>query len=329
MRVDDGDNERIYQEARAQDRKTQQLQGERRTDEATAFDRALAGRSPQQQRAAAGQPAKPSLSRSALQRAISTQKDTKGRNKPSRAESSSEQVQADAAQAEGHVDAERVTERGGQDRDVSSKADQGKSADARQAAGQQSRSAGQTKLRDGQTAARLKDSQSEARAESGRAGDLLRADGEATPETSKKVGGSRSKGDDGGSGQGQSQQQPESFRLPPQALMAPPPLARPKETAAPSRLRSLAQEIADKIVKQVHIGTNRMGLAEFQLELKSDILKGLKVKVAGRHGRIRATFSSRDLQVIKQLKGEIGRLREALTARGLKVDALDVEEDRT
>ena len=144
----------------------------------------------------------------------------------------------------------------------------------------------------------------------------------------QKVTERKEKQGDGGQQQGGGQQQPGAFRLPPAALMAPPPVAVPKGQGQVSRLRQVAQEIAEKIVQAARVGTNKMGLPEFQLELKSDILKGLKVKVSGRHGRIRALFSSRDPQVLKQLRAEADSLRQALTARGLKVDALEIEEER-
>ena len=160
-----------------------------------------------------------------------------------------------------------------------------------------------------------------------------RQPGQGAPKSSSGVQGKvterKEKQGDGQQQQGGGgQQQPGAFRLPPAALMAPPPVAVPKGQGQVSRLRQVAQEIAEKIVQAARVGTNRMGLPEFQIELKSDVLKGLKVKVSGRHGRIRALFSSRDPQVLKQLRAEADGLRQALTARGLKVDALEIEEER-
>jgi hypothetical protein len=71
-----------------------------------------------------------------------------------------------------------------------------------------------------------------------------------------------------------------------------------------------------------------MGLPEMQIELKSEVLHGLKVKVSGRHGRVRAQFISSDRQVLEQLRSGMVDLRETLSARGLRVDALEIEEER-
>ena len=176
-------------------------------------------------------------------------------------------------------------------------------------------------------AIRKSDAQAEQRRDDGKDPGGAKPGAGATAKQSK-VHERQQSGQDNSGGQG-GQQNPGAFRLPPAALMAPPGIAVPKDQPQTSRLRQLAQEIADKIVKNVRIGTNKIGLPEFQLELKSDILKGLKVKVSGRHGRIRALFSSRDPQVLKQLRGEVESLRTALTARGLKVDALEIEEERS
>jgi hypothetical protein len=115
-----------------------------------------------------------------------------------------------------------------------------------------------------------------------------------------------------------------SFRFNP-ALMAPVPVARPRETTASERLRALATEIAQKIVQSVRVGVNASGESEFHIDLKSTVLKGLSIKISGGKGKIRAVFSGSDREVLKLLEENQKQLRAALEGRGLKVEALRLE----
>lgn len=115
-----------------------------------------------------------------------------------------------------------------------------------------------------------------------------------------------------------------SFRLNP-ALMAPVAVAKPKETGANARLRALANEIAQKIVERVRVGTNAAGQAEFQIDLRSNVLAGLSIKVSGGNGRIKAVFSGNDREVLKMLEEQKDGLKNALAGRGLKLEELRVE----
>jgi hypothetical protein len=131
------------------------------------------------------------------------------------------------------------------------------------------------------------------------------------------------KGDQGG--QGKKKQPDGSFKIPPSALMAPPPLAQPKDSSPASKLRALAQEIINRIVERVRVGSNAEGLPEFQLELHSSVLAGLLIKVSSNRGRIRAVFSSHDPAVLKALRGGAKELTDALSARGIPLEALEFE----
>lgn len=117
----------------------------------------------------------------------------------------------------------------------------------------------------------------------------------------------------------------QAFRLNP-ALMAPPAVAQPRASPMNEKLRALANEIAQKIVQSVRVGTNRAGDAEFQIELKSTVLAGLQIKVSGRNGKISAEFSGRDPEVMALLKKNADGLKEALSARGLLLVDLKIEE---
>jgi flagellar hook-length control protein FliK len=114
------------------------------------------------------------------------------------------------------------------------------------------------------------------------------------------------------------------FRFNP-ALMAPVPVAKPKDTAGSERLRALASEIAQKIVERVRVGTNAAGNAEFQIDLRGDVLGGLSIKVSARNGKISATFSGSNREVLKQLEEHSEGLRTALGGRGLKLEDLKFE----
>lgn len=135
----------------------------------------------------------------------------------------------------------------------------------------------------------------------------------------------------GGKGGGQQQmgQQesgvPAGFRFNP-ALMAPVPVAKPKEGAGSERLRKVANEIAQKIVESVRVGTNAAGATEFQIDLRGDVLSGLSIKVSAKQGKISATFLGSDRKVLKLLREQSEALASALKGRGLTLDDLKIEE---
>ncbi len=146
-------------------------------------------------------------------------------------------------------------------------------------------------------------------------------------------GGLKADADKGGGGQGGSggkdqkdgagAMQP-GFRFNP-ALMAPVPVAKQKDVSGSERLRKVANELAQKIVDKVRVGTNAAGRVEFQIDLRSDVLKGLSVKVSSHHGKISATFSGADRDVMKLIEEQKEALTAALAARGLSLEDLKIE----
>jgi hypothetical protein len=140
-------------------------------------------------------------------------------------------------------------------------------------------------------------------------------------------------GDGGGKGGGQGGKDsqggnpggvPAGFRFNP-ALMAPVPVAK----AAPGgseRLRAIANEIAQKIVERVRVGTNAAGNSEFQIDLRSNVLKGLSIKVSSGNGKIRASFSGSDKEILRLLRENAETLKAALGGRGLTLEDLQIEE---
>jgi hypothetical protein len=117
---------------------------------------------------------------------------------------------------------------------------------------------------------------------------------------------------------------PQGFRFNP-ALMAPVPVAQKNTTVGSDRLRRIASEIAQKIVERVRVGTNAAGNAEFQIDLRSNVLSGLQVKVSAKNGRISAVFSGSDKEVLKMLEEHEESLKGALQSRGLMLERFKVE----
>lgn len=114
------------------------------------------------------------------------------------------------------------------------------------------------------------------------------------------------------------------FRFNP-ALMAPVPVAKPKPNTGSDKLRAIANEIAQKIVERVRVGTNGAGAAEFQIDLRSNVLSGLSIKLSAKNGKIQATFSGSDRDVLKMIEEQSEGLKTALQGRGLKLENLRFE----
>lgn len=134
----------------------------------------------------------------------------------------------------------------------------------------------------------------------------------------------------GGGGQGGKDQKDgpgamnPGFRFNP-ALMAPVPVAKQKDLAGSERLRRVANEIAQKIVERVRVGTNASGKVEMQIDLRSNVLSGLTVKVSSHQGKIKAVFSGSDKEVLKMLEEQGEALKSALGSRGLTLEELKIE----
>jgi hypothetical protein len=109
------------------------------------------------------------------------------------------------------------------------------------------------------------------------------------------------------------------------ALMEPAPIVRPKSTGDSERLRKIASEIAQKIVERVRVGTNRAGNAEFQIDLRSDVLSGLSLRVSSSGGKINVVFSGSDRNALKLVEEQSEALRNALSVRGLTLTNIKLE----
>ncbi len=131
-------------------------------------------------------------------------------------------------------------------------------------------------------------------------------------------------GQQGGKDKGSEPMAAASFRFNP-ALMAPVSIQKKNETQSSDRLRKAAAEIAQKIVERVRVGTNALGKMEFQIDLKSEVLGGMSVKVSSKNGKITAVFSGADRDVLKLLEEQSETLKSALSARGLTLETLKTE----
>ncbi len=161
---------------------------------------------------------------------------------------------------------------------------------------------------------------SDAASSSGRAGAMgekgdLKADAD-------KGGGQQGGGKDKDKGGGPAMAA--GFRFNP-ALMAPMAVAKPKEASGSERLRKVANELAQKIVENVRVGTNASGRSEFQIDLRSNVLSGLSVKVSSHQGKISAVFSGSNKDVMKLIEEHSEALKKALADRGLSLEDLSFE----
>lgn len=110
--------------------------------------------------------------------------------------------------------------------------------------------------------------------------------------------------------------------------MAPVPVAQAKEASGSERLRKVANELAQKIVERVRLGTNAAGKMEFQIDLKSNVLSGLSVRVSAKNGKISAVFQGSDKDVLKMIEEQGDALKTALGLRGLSLEDFKIEDRR-
>ena len=328
---DDSGAERRAEEARVADQRAQDRLKKVRTDEASAFDRALAQRAGAQDRKRAF-PQAPDKPNSA-QGPARDPHDPRAEARPSPAPANPNSRQEAAAASNKALDGGRA-EVGGQSQSQANMEATARGAERHSAmAGQPS--AAKTPLSAARADVRSAREAKEPNAASDQKGESQaeQTGRQSTGGASGKKGGAVRRGGDEDrdsrkdqSGAGSKDAAPTPFRLPPAALMAPPPLARPKD-AGGARMSAFTKEIVDKIVSRVLVGHNAAGAAEFRIDLKSSVLKGLSIKVSGGRGKkIRAVFSGSDHEVLAALEKSSSELVEALEARGLKLEDLSFEE---
>lgn len=148
----------------------------------------------------------------------------------------------------------------------------------------------------------------------------------APGERNRRVGAAGSGEQSGGrgAGEGAGAGAAATFRLNP-ALMEPAPVAQQRAASGSDRLRKVANELAQRIVERVRVGTNAAGRAEFQIDFRQEVLAGLSVKVSAQHGRIRAVFSGSDRRTLDLVEGHLDMLKGALAGRGLTLEDVTIE----
>ncbi len=317
-RIDDPSEERLA-EARAAERRAQERLQSQSKSEATAFDRALAAKAPKPP----PRPPERGGASAGFRRALADAKpdsdlDAKLEEElPSEGEEASDET-TDSAPA------------GDSERAQSPLALRARSAAGKASAAQASRGGalGQVSARRLDASARRVDSESR-RAQT-RDEDRQRSAVSGAPERQGEPVDSEA-GGQGGSDKdkrGKGEERMAAFKLPNAALMAPPPVARPKNEPN-AALRGAAREIVEKIVRRVLVGTNEQGVPEFRLELKSSVLQGLSIRVSASRGkRIRAVFSSANRTVLASLEKTSQELKDALAARGLVLEEVTFEEPK-
>lgn len=206
------------------------------------------------------------------------------------------------------------------------KSQQGQDADVRGRNTDRSSARGKTESRQGDAA--VTDRALKERSGEGETSGISALEGGRAERGPIRTGGDKGGGGGGGGdrdGKGGSQGAQPGFRFNP-ALMAPVPVAAPRDTAKLEKLRKLAEEIAQKIVERARVGTNAAGQAEMQIDLRSSVLAGLSMKISCSNGRIRASFAGTDREVVKMLRENESALRSTLESRGLRLEEFKVEE---
>lgn len=89
--------------------------------------------------------------------------------------------------------------------------------------------------------------------------------------------------------------------------------------AQPVHKVQIPPEIVDKIVERARFGMNAEGAHEFQIDLKQDVFRGLKLSVATRDGKVEIKMIAASPEVQKAFEGKAQELAQALSAKGLDV----------
>lgn len=338
-RVDDDRQAQRATERLALQKREQELKAKERSTQESAFSR-LVGQGNAQKQVAQERPGQAAQSAIAKLRASLAESGEKAHAfseaqaraaKDGAADSSSRMNARSSAQAHGALaDAGRQADGAGQALHAESRAQgeaasgmaaQGRAAEGGANAGRSSERAQQGRSAD---AARTREGLEEKAAGTSQGGRGTGGAGRAGDERIQREsnqGGGGQKGGDNKDGAGGA---PANFRFNP-ALMAPVPVSQKRDLAGSDRLRRLANEIAQKIVERVRVGTNKAGASEFQIDLRQDVLSGLSIKVASKHGRISMVFSGRDGETLKALQEQAEGLKDALQQRGLKLEDMKFE----
>ena len=84
----------------------------------------------------------------------------------------------------------------------------------------------------------------------------------------------------------------------------------------------MSQEVLDKMVQYVRMGVNTKGEKEIQIELNERMLRGLKLRVIARGGRVTVMFKTNDAAGIKALEYNKNKLKKSLEEKGIEVEEI-------
>jgi hypothetical protein len=95
--------------------------------------------------------------------------------------------------------------------------------------------------------------------------------------------------------------------------------------AEPVHKVQIPTEVVDKIVAQARFGLNAEGAHEFQIDLKHDVFKGLKLSITTKDGKVSIKMTAENADVQKNFESKANDLASALAAKGLNVTGVSVE----
>lgn len=116
------------------------------------------------------------------------------------------------------------------------------------------------------------------------------------------------------------------------ALM-PPPGSRPAGGAAAGlngsiQPKGISMASLQQIVDRVQVGATEKGGSMFQVELKGDVLDGLKVQVSMEKGKVHVSFLSENPEIRKLLDENTRCLERSMRERGLTLGSLETRDPK-
>lgn len=328
---DDRDAERIAQRL-IQERQLAEAKGKQRKDGETAFSKLVQQSQTEKGQTQQKQETKQTFAQATLARLLK-ESGTKEAGAEMRQQEGTQAKQSglrqDTTRAQGRQDAKALDERVllGQS-DEARQTSEGKQTESSHGGAASASRKHDEGVSEARTEARHTEGKAESDSEADEKSSLSRSEGRAGQKGSLKAdadagggqgGGGKDKKEGGGDAAAAA-----GFRFNP-ALMAPVPVAKPKPNTGSERMRAIANEIAQKIVERARVGTNGAGAAEFQIDLRSNVLSGLSIKLSAKNGKIQAVFSGSDRDVLKMIEEQKEGLKSALTGRGLKLEDLRFE----
>ena len=107
-------------------------------------------------------------------------------------------------------------------------------------------------------------------------------------------------------------------------------LERPSASAGPAPMgKALPKKVIDEVVQAVRVGVNRAGDKEVQLDLKSNVLEGLRIKVSVHDNKVMTVLEVSSYSVKNTLETHMSELRQALEQKGITMAQVDIQFKET